>query len=193
MVDTNHGPHRQKDEHLSQEWFHGVDGHLIQTTFLDWIIDVDIRAIIPEPGVVKCGGAAIDRAFDDTSDGRADPFNKADVFQDYARTPGTYDQLEHIAQGIDLVASLEALKHANIKGILVRKLKSDLLSGTWLLTRFSRFIIGPIMLFKAAAPRSAGVLLLFFLSSSLCTLESYASAGHLLGTRMSLHGYQGFS
>ena len=86
------------------------------------------------PGTWCCKiwrGAAIDRAFDDTPDGRADPLNKADVFQDYARTPATYDQLEHIAQGIDLVASLEALKHANIKDILVRKLKGDLLSGTW--------------------------------------------------------------
>lgn len=49
-------------------------------------------------------GAAIDRALDHTSDGWADPVNKADMLKDHTSMPDIYDQMRSTERGIDLIA-----------------------------------------------------------------------------------------
>ncbi|KAF2627017.1 hypothetical protein BU25DRAFT_411125 [Macroventuria anomochaeta] len=165
-------PAGREDEHISQGWFHEVDRHLIQHTFHKWTTDVDIRAVIPGPGVVEFWrGVAIDRAFDHASDSWADPLNKNDILQDHTRTPVVYEQMRLDEHDIDLVASFEATENADIKDIVVRELKGYLPSRTWpirqkLILQFPCFIVGPVMLFKAAddflASRFAGSLVTLF-------------------------------
>lgn len=177
-------PAGQLDEHISREWFNEVDRHLIQYTFLQRRTDVDVHVAIPEPGVVEFWrGAAVDRAFNDTSDGWADPLNKADIFKDHTRTPGIYKQMRKVERDIDLMASFEVPEIADFKNIVVRDLKGDLPSRTWpfrqkLISLFPHYIVGSVMLFNDVdaylAPHFAGfivtliVLLPAYLGTVFC-------------------------
>lgn len=98
---------------------------------MKWVTRVDLRAVIPEPGVVEFWrGAAVDRAFDATSDGWADPLNKLDIFKDHSRTLRIYRQMGEFEQDVDLIASFQAPKNPDIRNIVVRELKGDLPSRT---------------------------------------------------------------
>ncbi|KAF9701665.1 hypothetical protein EKO04_000408 [Ascochyta lentis] len=165
-------PGARQDERISQGWFYEVDRHLIQHAFVGWSTKIDVRAVIPEPGVVEFWrGTAIDRAFNHISDEWAETYNKSDVFQDRTRTPEIYKQMRRFERDIDLIASFEASENADVQDIVVKELKGDLPSRTWpvrkaLLAWVPRFIVGPVMLFKAAddfiAPRFAGFLVALF-------------------------------
>lgn len=184
-------PAGREDKLVSQGWFHEVDRHLIQHTLAKSTTDVDVRGIIPKRGVVEFWrGAAIDRAFDYVSDGWADQRNKSAIFEDHTWTPKIYRQMRHAERDIDLVASFEASERANVADIVVRELKGDLPSRTWalrqsLILQFSRFIVGPVMLFKAAddlfAPYFGNFLIMLFLIHPIYIILvccSWASAGY---------------
>ncbi|KAJ8113659.1 hypothetical protein OPT61_g4256 [Boeremia exigua] len=161
-------PAGRADEHISQGWFHEVDRHLIEYNFLKRTTDIDIRVAIPEPGVVEFWrGAAVDRTFDNISNGWADRLNKHRIFKDQTRTPGIYKHMRQDKRDNDLVASFEIPEGAHIKDIVVRELKGDLPSRTWpfrqkLIYLFPSYIVGPILLFGdmkgLLGPHSTGIL-----------------------------------
>lgn len=163
-------PAALKDEHISWDRFHDVDRHLIHYKFLQRTTDIDIRPVIPMPGVVEFWrGAAIDRAFHDTSDGWADLLNKPDVMMDAGRTPAIYAQLRKHEIDDDLVASFE-FNGTDVEDIIVRELKGGLPSRTWhlrkqIITMFTQHIVGPILFVKDAerllAPHISEILLFF--------------------------------
>lgn len=163
-------PAAQRDEHISREWFNEVDRHLIQYTFLQRATEVDIRAVVPKPGVVEFWrGGALDGAFTKISDGWADALNKDNIFEDHHRTPGIYEQMRLGQSDIDLVASFEVPNNADIKDIIVQEMNGDLPSRTWplrqiLISSFPRYIVGPIMtineLSESPAPHFAAFFLL---------------------------------
>jgi hypothetical protein len=167
----------REDKRISQGWFHEVDRHLIQHELMKWKTEVDLRPVIPEPGVVEFWrGAAVDRAFDDTSDGWTDPLSKSDTLMAHSRTPGIYAQLRKSGRDMDLVAAFQVPGNPGIRDVLVRELKGDLPSHTWpirqkLIENLSFFIIEPVVLFKAAddllTPYFAGFLVTLFILLTL--------------------------
>lgn len=141
---------------------------------LGMTIGVGLRPLITRPGIVEFWrGAAVDRAFDDTSDGWADTLNKADILDDASRTPVIHQQIRNNERDIDLVASFE-INGPKAKDILVRELKGDLLSRSWafrekMVTSLFRQIINvPTLLlndtYRLLAPHSSGLPMFFMVA-----------------------------